>query len=138
MVRSNSRSTCPISNVLEILGDRWTLLVVRDMMFRGKQEFGQFMKSSEKISSNILADRLNRLCENNLLSKTVHVDDKKKYVYELTQTGLDLAPVMLELVLWSAKSLDNVSVPEAVLNMVMNNRESVIERIQNREVLSVL
>src|SRR6187399_479586 len=69
-MRQDSRSTCPISTALEIVGDRWTLLVIRDLMFAGKRHFREFLQSEEAISSNVLADRLNSLVENGIVTKS--------------------------------------------------------------------
>ena len=119
------RSDCPIANALEILGDRWTLLIVRDLMFRGFREFGQFLAAGEGISTNILADRLERLRCAGLLSRTDHPEDGKKYRYHLTEKGIDLAPMLIQLVLWGAKYTPNHAAPAAVLAAMKSDPEQV-------------
>jgi len=97
------RSGCPISLSLELLGDRWTLLIVRDIVFAGKQHFREFLQSDESISSRTLAERLQTLQEGGVL--TCHDDPthKLKAIYRLTEAGIDLLPVLAELGLWGSK-----------------------------------
>jgi len=97
------RSHCPINFALEAMGDRWSLLIVRDIAFWGKLTFGAFSSSKEKIASNILASRLDRLLNEGVLAKTEDADDRRKDFYTLTQKGLDLIPLLLEMVSWSEK-----------------------------------
>lgn len=94
---------CPVTYGLDIFGDRWSLLIVRDMLFRGKRHYGQFAKSSERISSNILASRLARLEEAGIIAKADDPDNQKRFIYSLTDKGLALVPVLLEIVAWSAR-----------------------------------
>lgn len=135
MTTKSRRSDCAIANTLEILGDRWTLVVMRDAMFRGITEFGQFLQSPEGISTNILAERLQRLCDHGIMIKTPHPHDRKKYRYVLTPAGLDLAPVMLDVICWGMTHLDKVLVPPPILEGIDHNREDLIQRIKAGEVL---
>lgn len=107
----NYRSHCPINFLLETLGDKWTLLVVRDLMFKGKCTYNEFLQSDEKISTNILADRLKKLEENNVVTKVLSEQSRNKMVYRLTNKGADLLPLMLEITAWSAKHDDSTNVP---------------------------
>jgi DNA-binding HxlR family transcriptional regulator len=100
---SAHRSGCPINLGLEIFGDRWSLLVVRDMMFAGKRHFREFLASDEGIASNILADRLVRLVEAGILTRTGDPRHKLKAIYSLTEKGIDLLPVIAEISRWSRK-----------------------------------
>jgi len=99
----NYRSHCPINFLLESLGDKWTLLVIRDLMFKGKRYFGELLASNEKISTNILAERLKRLELNNIVNKVVDPANGAKVIYSLTNKGKDLMPLMLEVIAWSSK-----------------------------------
>ena len=98
-----NRSNCPISCSLEVFGDKWTLLILRDVMLRGKSSYGEFLKSEEKIATNILADRLNLLEAEGILTKQVSPDNKSKFIYHLTKKGIDLLPIIIELMAWGAK-----------------------------------
>jgi len=103
MAKQKRRSGCPINFALEIFGDKWTFLIVRDLMFKGKHYYGEFLQMEEKIATNILADRLVLLEESGIVSKTVDEQHGSKQVYRLTQKGIDLLPVLTEVILWSAK-----------------------------------
>jgi DNA-binding HxlR family transcriptional regulator len=112
-MRSNEpRSYCPINLSLEIFGDTWTLLVLRDMMFAGKRHFRELLESDEHISSNILADRLARLVENGLLTKSDDPTHKQKAIYSLTEKAIALLPIIVQIGAWGshwvtdAKKLD--------------------------------
>ncbi|MEM6813785.1 MAG: helix-turn-helix domain-containing protein [Bacteroidota bacterium] len=97
------KSFCPITQALEVFGDRWTLIVVRDIMFVGKRYFRELLDSNEKIASNILADRLSKLEEFGILFKTNDENHKQKLLYTLTPKGIDLMPTMLTITEWSFK-----------------------------------
>jgi len=97
------RSDCPISTALDILGDKWSLLVIRDMMFKGKNTYGDFLDSEEKIATNILADRLSLLESAGIISKHKHPESKAKVLYKLTDKGVDLLPLLVEIIEWSEK-----------------------------------
>ena len=94
------RSTCPINFGLEIFGDPWTLLIVRDMVFNDKRTYSDFLKSAEGIATNVLADRLVRLETVGLIQKTTQTDGKP--AYRLTERGIELVPVLVELIIWGA------------------------------------
>ena len=99
----NCKSYCPINQALEVFGDKWTLLIIRDIMFDGKRYFREMLNSDEKIASNILTDRLNKLEEFGILMKTKDEHHKQKNVYSLTEKGIDLMPVMIDIAHWSTK-----------------------------------
>ena len=103
------RSPCSISCALEILGDKWTLLIVRDALFKGYSSFGQFRDSTEKIASNILTNRLDKLVSNGIFTKNKNVDNGLKYDYELTELGIKLEPVLLSIGNWGYKNIDGVN-----------------------------
>jgi DNA-binding HxlR family transcriptional regulator len=97
------RSDCPISTALDIFGDKWSLLIVRDMMFKGMNTYGDFLKGEEKIATNILADRLMLLEAGGIIAKQKHPDSKAKILYTLTPKGIDLVPALVEIIAWSEK-----------------------------------
>ena len=105
MTTSNqiSRSSCPVSCALDILGDKWTLLVVRDLIFRRKQYFGDFQNSPEKIATNILSDRLKKLDMADIILRRQDLGNQRRIIYAVTEKGLSLAPTILELLRWGAE-----------------------------------
>jgi len=97
------RSWCPISTALEILGDRWSLLIVRDLMYAGFQTYKELLSSDEGIATNVLADRLAHLVTSGIVTSERDPSDGRRVVYRLTPKGSDLAPVILELGIWGVK-----------------------------------
>jgi DNA-binding HxlR family transcriptional regulator len=96
------RSGCPLNASVEILGDRWSLLIIRDMMLRGFRSYKEFLESYEGIATNILADRLRKLMAHGIITTKADPSDGRKLIYLLTPKGIDLAPVLTEMVLWAA------------------------------------
>jgi DNA-binding HxlR family transcriptional regulator len=96
------RSGCPLNASVEILGDRWSLLIIRDMMLRNFRSYKQFLESYERIATNILADRLRNLEAHGIITAERDPSDGRKVIYTLTAKGIDLAPVLTEMVLWAA------------------------------------
>jgi DNA-binding HxlR family transcriptional regulator len=103
MASHEPRSYCPINLSLEIFGDAWTLLVLRDMMFAGKRHFRELLQSDERISSNILADRLARLVEHGVLTKSDDPTHKQKAIYTLTERGIELLPIVVQIGAWGSR-----------------------------------
>ncbi len=97
------RSGCPISLSLELLGDRWTLLIIRDIVFAGKRHFREFLHSDERISSRTLAERLQTLQDEGILTRHGDPEHKLKAIYSLTEAGIDLLPVLAEIGFWGSK-----------------------------------
>ncbi|MCF3111158.1 helix-turn-helix transcriptional regulator [Niabella sp. CC-SYL272] len=104
---SKKRSDCPISCSLDIFGDKWSLLIIRDVMLRGKCSYSEFLKSEEKIATNILSSRLALLEAAQILSKEVAPENRSKFIYHLTQKGADLLPIIIELMDWGARYHDH-------------------------------
>jgi DNA-binding HxlR family transcriptional regulator len=129
--RSKRRSRCPVSLALDIFGDRWSLLIIRDLMVRGNKTFKEFMASGEGIATNILADRLRRLEAVGILAIEVEQRDGRKVNYRLTEKGIDLAPVLLELLLWGAKHEES-GAPCALMGEMAKNREWVLAETRRR------
>lgn len=125
------RSGCPVSVALEILGDRWSLLVIRDLMVRGLETFTEFQRSGEGIATNILADRLHRLEAAGIVCRERRRVDGRRVHYRLTEKGIDLAPVLLELLLWSARH-ERTAAPEAVVAQVARDRELFLDEARRR------
>jgi DNA-binding HxlR family transcriptional regulator len=109
------RSSCPIACTLDLIGDRWTLLVIRDMMFLGKQRFEEFLESPEGISTNILANRLKSLEDLGLVEKQPYSNHPRRMNYRLTERGHSLRPVMKSMIAWGLKQIPETRVPEAEL-----------------------
>ena len=103
MKKMKKRSNCPISCSLDIWGDKWSLLIIRDLMFSKKCRYTDFLKSEEGIATNILATRLQSLDENRIIEKIDDLEGKSKGFYKLTQMGIDLLPILIEIDLWSEK-----------------------------------
>ncbi len=103
MPSDEPRSYCPINLSLEIFGDSWTLLVLRDLMFAGKRHFRELLQSDERISSNILADRLARLVEHGVLTKSDDPTHKQKAIYSLTEKGIALLPIVVQIGAWGSR-----------------------------------
>ena len=118
------RSKCPVSCILEILGDKWTLLVVRDI-FLGKHTFKDLQSSAEKIPSNILTDRLKRLEQNKVVCRELYQEHPKRYRYYLTQKGRDLKPVMESLIVWSNKYIPETYKLEDIRKMLPDVRKLI-------------
>ena len=125
------RSGCPISIALELLGDPWSLLVVRDLMFKGKHTFGEFQHAGEGIATNILTDRLARLEAGGIVTRHPDPADARRVRYRLTAKGLDLAPALIELVLWSARH-ERTEAPAAELRAMRHHRDRVLADLRTR------
>ncbi len=129
--RSRRRSGCPVSISLETLGDRWSLLIIRDLMVRGHTTFKEFQKSDEHIATNILTDRLRRLERNGIVSAEPHKNDGRRRSYRLTEKGIDLAPLLLELLIWGARHEQTMAPAELIARMA-ENRQAVIAEARRR------
>ena len=125
------RSNCPVSISLDVLGDRWSLLIVRDMMVRGYRTFRQFQRSGEGIATNILADRLRRLEAAGILITEPSMEDARSTHYRLTEKGIALAPVLLELLIWAAHH-EATDAPDAFIAQMEGNRAAVLAEARRR------
>jgi DNA-binding HxlR family transcriptional regulator len=129
--KSKPRSGCPVSISLEVFGDRWSLLIIRDLMVHGFHTFKQFQTSGEGISTNILADRLRKLQAAGIITAAPPESDRRSVSYRLTEKGIDLAPVLLELLIWGARHEDT-GAPCALISRMARNREQVLADVQRR------
>lgn len=125
------RSGCPISIALELLGDAWSLLIVRDLMFKERRTFNDFLTGGEGIASNILADRLRKLEDANIIAKRRDPQDARRFIYRLTSKGIDLAPVLVELVIWSARH-QQTDAPAAVVRSMRADRDGFVANVRQR------
>lgn len=123
------RSHCPISYALDIVGDRWTLLVLRDLIIVGKRHFKEFLASEEGIASNILTARLKLLEACGIVSRRPDPDNARQVIYEPTAKGLDLLPAMLELARWGGTYDSKTAAPKALLRRIEKDRDSVVREI---------
>ena len=126
MPKAKKRSDCPISCSLDIWGDKWSLLIIRDLMFAKKCTYGDFLKSPERISTNILATRLQMLEENEMIEKSEHPESKAKVLYRLTRKGIDLLPVVIEINLWAEKYFRIPDERKAMLRAIKKDKTKFI------------
>ena len=124
------RSGCPLNASVEVLGDRWSLLIIRDMMLRGFRTYKEFLGSYERIATNILADRLRKLETHGIIASERDPSDGRKLIYSLTPKGLDLAPVLTEMVLWAAAHEDTGS--QTLVRQMREDKEKFIAAVRER------
>ena len=124
------RSDCPINFALEVFGDPWSLLLIRDIVYFGKKTYGEFLASEEGMATNILASRLAHLEHQGILVKKLSEQDKRKEEYALTEKGLDLIPVLVEMANWSAQYDPHTGAPPDWIALMKANREQMIQRIR--------
>jgi DNA-binding HxlR family transcriptional regulator len=120
-----------VSICLEVFGDRWSLLIVRDLMVRGYRSFREFRESGEGIATNVLSDRLRKLEVAGIISREGEEADGRKINYRLTEKGIDLAPILLELLIWGARH-ENTGAPCALIDGMEKNREAVLAEARRR------
>lgn len=114
-----------------MFGDRWSLLIVRDLMVRGNRRFREFQESGEGVATNVLADRLRKLEATGIIEAEVEGADRRKVNYRLTEKGIDLAPVLLELLIWGARH-EETAAPCALISEMEVNREQVLAEVRRR------
>jgi len=124
------RSECPLNASLEMLGDRWSLLIIRDMMVRGSRSYKEFLESDEGIATNILADRLRKLIAHGIITTQRNPSDGRKVIYSLTPKGIDLAPVLTEMVLWAAAHEDTGN--QALVRQIQQDKEKFLNAAWQR------
>lgn len=128
-VKSEPRSLCPVNLMLEQVGDVWSLLVVRDLMLRGHSSYQAFLRSGEKIATNILADRLLKLEHNGMITKSPDPSDARRFIYALSEKGADLAPVLVEMILFSQRHEARIDMPKEVLLDMQRNKQAYTVRL---------
>jgi DNA-binding HxlR family transcriptional regulator len=128
--RTKFRSECPLNASVEILGDRWSLLIIRDMMLRGFRSYSQFLDSYERIATNILAHRLKKLEGYGIITAEQDPLDGRRLIYWLTEKGMDLAPVLTEMVLWAAAHEDTQN-PE-LIRQIKKDQQKFIAAVRQK------
>ena len=124
------RSGCPLNASVEMLGDRWSLLILRDMMLRGFRSYKEFLESYEGIATNILTDRLRRLEAYGIISSTPDPSDGRKLIYSLTAKGIDLAPVLTEMVLWAGTHEKTEN--QTLVRLMQKDKQKFLDEIRQR------
>ena len=128
--RNKRRSGCPLNASVEMLGDRWSLLIIRDMMLRGARTYKELLEGYEGIATNILADRLRRLVAHGIISTKPDPSDGRKLIYLLTSKGIDLAPVLTEMVLWAAAHEETGN--QELVREMRNDKDRFLAAIRQR------
>jgi DNA-binding HxlR family transcriptional regulator len=129
---SKKRSSgCPIAFGLDTFGDRWSLLIIREIMLRGKRTYSEFLTAEEGIATNILVDRLKQLEADGILEKSRDPENRRSFLYNLTQKGRDLAPILLEIVIWSGKYDNRPGAMREVLEKIQHDREGFEEELRS-------
>jgi len=131
MKKIELRSDCPISYALDFFGDKWTLLIIRDLMFEGKKFYKDFLNSKEGIATNVLSNRLKKLQQNGIIESRVYEKLRTQKVYSLTQKGKDLIPVLVEIMVWSAQYGGdcNLALTDEFVYKMKHHRELVIQSV---------
>ncbi len=124
------RSECPLNASVEMLGDRWSLLIIRDMMLRGFRTYKEFLQNYEGIATNILADRLRKLMAYKIITAEADPSDGRKLIYSLTEKGIDLAPVLTEMVLWAAAHENTGNQP--LVKLMRADKKKFVEGVRKR------
>jgi DNA-binding HxlR family transcriptional regulator len=131
MDTTERRSTCPINYSVEIFGDKWMLLLLRDLMFNGKNSFLEFRASTEKISSAVLTEKLNTLLKEGIVAKVTSPKNASKFLYLLTEKGIELVPVMVEFLNWGSRYNPDGG-PKALLDQIRQSKKKTIAEIQDK------
>lgn len=126
------RSCCPINYALEVLGDKWTLLVIRDLVFLNKRHFKDFQSSPESIATNILSNRLKSLENEGVITREKDPDNKRQIVYELTRKGIDLIPLLVEMILWGDKYDPECQAPAELMERLKTDPKAFIQELTQK------
>ncbi|OJJ18856.1 hypothetical protein BKI52_25120 [marine bacterium AO1-C] len=130
MKKNNFRSDSPVNYALEYLGDKWTLLIIRDLVFEGKKFYKEFLTSEESIATNVLSERLKRLENADIVRSKIYEKQRTQKIYALTEKGKDLIPILVEIILWSSKHKDGLRVSPAFVKKLETNRAEIIKAIK--------
>lgn len=124
------RSHCPINYTLEHFGDKWSFLIIRDLMFKGKRHYNEFLEAGEKVSTSVLGDRLRKLEEMGFISKGQDTVKKSRIRYSLTQKGIELLPILMEMIIWGSVNDALTESPREFMDQATENKEELIARIR--------
>ena len=123
------RSFCPTNYALEHFGDKWSLLIIRDLMFKGKRHYNEFFEAEERVSTTVLRDKLRSLEQGGIITRGDDPVKRSRIRYSLTEKGIALVPLMIEMILWSSTFDADTAAPEAFVNRVKKDREGLIAEI---------
>ena len=126
------RSHCPINFTLEHFGDKWSLLIIRDLMFKGKRHYNEFLEAGEQVSTSVLGDRLKKLEEHGIISKSEDSVKKSRIRYSLTQKGIDLLPILLEMIIWGGEKDSLTESPREFMEQATKNKQVLINQIREQ------
>lgn len=126
------RSHCPINYTIEHFGDKWSLLIIRDLMFKGKRHYNEFLEAGEKVSTSVLGERLKKLEENDIISKSADPVKKSRIRYSLTQKGIDLLPILLEMIIWGGEKDILTESPKEFMDKAINSKEHLLKEIREQ------
>jgi len=126
-------SGCPVAYGLDIFGDRWTLLILRDMILHGKRRYGELLDAEEGIATNILADRLKQLEADGIVTRARDPENRRSYVYTLTNKGLSLMPVLFEIIRWSGQYRTLNAVRKKLLKRIAEDPAGLMAEVRARE-----
>lgn len=130
MKKSKLRDTgCPVAYALDIFGDRWSLIIIRDILMKGVSTYSALLAADEKIATNILASRLKELEESQIIKKIRDPENKRQYLYSITPKGAELTPIILEMMRWSSRYDANTKVTKKVLKRLEADREGFIKEV---------
>lgn len=125
-----SKSNCPVNQSLEVFGDKWSLLIIRDLMFNEKKSFREFLNSDEKIASNILSARLEMMEKEGVLIKRKDANHKQKIIYSLSEKGIDLLPIIIEIGFWGVKYKPVTAKQKLRAKALKNNTEKLLKEMK--------
>ncbi|WP_276351465.1 winged helix-turn-helix transcriptional regulator [Cohnella caldifontis] len=127
MKREENKSRCPINFTVEIFGDIWSLLIIRDMIALGKKTYGEFLDSAERIGPSVLADRLAHLERKGIIAKRTDEADKRKFIYSLTEKGLDVIPIVYESAVFGSRHSPDPDAPDVWFESLKHDKEKVLK-----------
>jgi DNA-binding HxlR family transcriptional regulator len=126
------RSHCPVNYALEHFGDKWSLLIIRDLMFKGKRHYNEFFESEEKVSTSVLGDRLRSLEKDGIISKSDDDVKKSRIRYSLTEKGIALLPMMVEIILWSGYFDKNTAAGKDFLKKAKTKKPELLSELTKK------
>jgi len=126
------RSHCPINFTLEHFGDKWSLLIIRDLMFKGKRHYNEFLESDEKISTSVLGERLKMLEESKIITRGKDDVKKSRIKYSLTKKGMDMLPILIDMIVWGGFYDDKTEAGKVFLAQATESREYLITQMQHK------
>lgn len=130
--KKETRSSCAIAQSLDIFGDKWSLLIIRDLVYYGKETYGDLLKMQEGIATNVLADRLVVLEREGIITKEIFIGSKSKFKYKLTQKGIEIYPIIMEILFWGGKYYEVMPEHKAFAKMPKQKREAFVSDVMKK------